>query len=103
MSLSPPVFQKAGIFLSKNRRLVVSSREARLMGKRRYLQEKIAQIGSFFERRATYGRASEKNCQNERFLLQIWYARYDSNVRPSAPQADALSNWATGTYVDSTY
>ena len=65
-----------------------------------YLQEKIAQIGSFFERRATIGRASEKNCQNERFLLQIWYARYDSNVRPLAPQANALSNWATGTYVD---
>lgn len=25
-----------------------------------------------------------------------WYTRQDSNLRPLAPQANALSSWATG-------
>ena len=27
-----------------------------------------------------------------------WYARCDSNARPSESESDTLSNWATGTY-----
>ena len=28
----------------------------------------------------------------------FWYARCDSNARPSESESDTLSNWATGTY-----
>ena len=28
----------------------------------------------------------------------MWYTRQDSNLRPLAPQASALSSWATGAY-----
>ena len=31
-------------------------------------------------------------------IIFHWYARYDLNVRPQAPQACALSSWATGTH-----
>ena len=32
----------------------------------------------------------------------IWYTRQDSNLRPFAPQANALSSWATGACVNTT-
>ena len=34
------------------------------------------------------------------FLPLLWGARWDSNPRPSEPQSDALTNWATGTMFD---
>ena len=42
----------------------------------------------------------EQKTESRLSFFKLWYARHDSNVWPSAPQADALSNWATGTYVD---
>ena len=70
----------------------------------KYFEDKIVQMGVFLVPRAIIDRAmATKNAQMGDFWYEIWYARYDSNVRPSAPQADALSNWATGTYVDSTH
>ena len=50
----------------------------------------------------TYGSYPAAQCQKikkspkGRFLI-FWYARQDSNLRPFAPQANALSSWATGT------
>ena len=32
-------------------------------------------------------------------ICAFWYARLDSNQRPSESESDALSNWATGTYL----
>ncbi len=32
------------------------------------------------------------------YASKKWYARRDSNSWPSAPEADALSSWATGAY-----
>ena len=43
-------------------------------------------------------RVRKKSALAENFPL--WYARQDLNLRPFAPQANALSSWATGTCVD---
>ena len=34
------------------------------------------------------------------FINTFWYARLDSNQRPSESESDALSNCATGAYIN---
>ena len=43
----------------------------------------------------------EKSFETERFQsFFVWYARLDSNQRPSESESDALSNCATGAYTN---
>ena len=39
---------------------------------------------------------TEKPWKNKEFSVLFWYARLDSNQRPSESESDALSSWATG-------
>ena len=54
-------------------------------------------VNLFRTTRLSRGFRYTKRRQGKHPLPSFWYARLESNQRPSESESDALSNWATGT------